>query len=189
MVLWIRVGDWRLWGWGAAGVVGAAPLVDRVGEVAEAAGQIGAAGGVPDGSALFFDGEEALPGEVGEVAGDDGEIDAATLGDLGDRAGTAALDEAGEEFEAGGVGEGLEEVGIEAAINGGPASDSLTGGGGLDESGGIHMLGYLCHRASIHKGEEIVKYGGIGPGLQDQSPGLQSEVVSRTCDSADKHPD
>lgn len=75
----------------------------------ERAGEVGVANDIEHGAAFLFSGDEGGPGEQGEVAGDDGEIDGAAVGDFADGAGAGALGEAGEEATAGRVGEGVKK--------------------------------------------------------------------------------
>jgi hypothetical protein len=111
---------------------------------------------VVNGPALLGGFENARTCEEGEVAGDDGEIDGAALGDLTDGAGASALGDAGQEEDAGGIGEGLEELGVEEIIDGGAAGGGESRGGGdrgaraADRGGrGGGSLAYLRHHASI----------------------------------------
>lgn len=95
-----------------------------------------------DRAAEFGHREDAGVFQDTEVAGDDGEVDIAALGDLADAARAGALDEAAEDAEAGGIGEGPEEERIEEVVDGSAAGEGLLG----SERG---SFAYLRHYASI----------------------------------------
>jgi hypothetical protein len=65
------------------------------------------------------------------VAGDDGQIYRAALGDLRDGTGASALGEARKEECPGGVTEGAEEVRVKEVVQGRAAGDGLTRGLGI----------------------------------------------------------
>lgn len=109
-----------------------------------------AAGGVPDDAAPLVAFDCAGASQRGKVPGDDGEIDRATFGQLGDRTWTPALDQTGEQPGPRGVGQGLEQLGIEQSIDRCPLSGGLPGSAGL-------LLAYLRHHASIADKDPPVK--------------------------------
>jgi hypothetical protein len=119
------------------GVIGG----DGAGKFLELGGEVLILDGVEDGAALLGGGDDGGALEQGEVAGDDGEVDTAAGGDFSDATGAGAFGQAGQEEEAGGIAEGLEEDGIEEVIKGAAA-----GGGAF---GSEWMFVYLRHDANI----------------------------------------
>ncbi len=85
------------------------------------------------------------------MAGDDGEINGAALGDLAHGAATGALGDAGKQSGAGGIAEGLEEGGIEEVIERAGAR------GGESRRGGRTALAYLRHGANICRAPRRIK--------------------------------
>lgn len=143
-------------------------IVDGVGESAERAGELGVADAVEDGPALLGCVEHARAGEQSEVAGDDREINGATLGNLADGATPRAFGDAGDERETGGIAEGLKERGFEQVVDGSAAGCGVAG------RGGGTFFAYLRHHASIGGAARRVKpgAGGAAPGRNEGVAGV-----------------
>jgi hypothetical protein len=155
--------DFGVWVGGLAGF-------DGTGEDAEAMGEVGVLQGIGNDAALLADGEDSRAGEQGEMARDDGDIDRAAGCDFADVAVATALGDAGEEGEAGVVGEGSEKTSVEGCVDGCFASEGkLWGGGrGLGAGGGTATRGWqgcsdllacLRHGASIAASAPVVLGG------------------------------
>jgi hypothetical protein len=104
--------------------------LDRLGEVPQTFADRLVPHRVGHGAALPRGGDQSGPRKRLQMTRDDREIDRTTLREFADEARTSALDEAGEESDAGWFAEGLEEGEVEQAVD-----RTAARGGGAGRSG------------------------------------------------------
>lgn len=143
------VGNWGFSEFGNAAslCLGPTTAFQCVGQGVERFGEIGVTHRIEHGAALFLDGEDAGIAKEGEVPGDDGKVHGAAGGHLTDGLGAATTGEADEDVQAGGVGQGLEQPGVEAGFERAAASAPPAGGAANVRSAGrdprLFLSGYL----------------------------------------------